>query len=144
MSPDVPFIGACWGNWEILYSPPSDAVLDPAPHILDCEIQDWAVDLRYRLHLGHDSPRAVAAEKANQLQIALCGLMKRPLWIAAYDLVGLFNTDYDQTDIILSSFVDTFDDAFWSVIPDSNDPVPDGLEKQHRIGLSSEDQTQET
>ena len=116
-----------------MIDPPSDALLDPSPHILDCEIRD-RVDLCYRLHLGHECPHAVAAEKANQLQMTLCGLMKQPLWIAACDLVGFFNTDCDQTDIVLS-FFDTVDVSFWSVIPDSNDPVPDAMEKQHRMGL---------
>ena len=119
-----------------MIDPPSSHVLSPSPHVLDCELRAWATNLLFETLIGYGHPRPFAIGKTKELGMLLVGLSKRDLWIKAYDEVSNFGFDEDTADIVLESFINNFQAPFWSLIPDSDDPVKDLLQKQERMGVS--------
>ena len=104
-----------------MIDPPSSHVLSPSPHVLDCELRAWATSLLFETLIGFGYPRPFAIGKTKELGLMLVGLSKRDLWIKAYDEVSNFGCDEDTADIVLESFINTFQAPFWSLIPDSDD-----------------------
>ena len=119
-----------------MIDPPSSHALSPSPHVLDCELRAWATSLLFETLIGFGYPRPFAIGKTKELGLMLVGLSKRDLWIKAYDEVSNFGYDEDTADIVLESFINTFQAPFWSLIPDSDDPAKDLLQKQERTGVS--------
>ena len=119
-----------------MIDPPSSHVLRPSPPVLDCELRAWATSLLFETLIGFGYPRPFAIGKTKELGLMLVGLSKRDLWIKAYDEVSNFGYDEDTADIVLESFINTFQAPFWSLIPDSGDPEKDLLQKQERMGVS--------
>ena len=119
-----------------MIDPPSSHVLRPSPHVMDCELRAWATNLMFETLVGFGYPRPFAIDKTNELGMVLVGLSKRDLWIKAYDEVGSFGYDEDTADIVLESFINTFQAPFRSLIPDSDNPAEDLLQKQERMGVS--------
>ena len=92
--------------------------------------------LLFETLVGYEYPRPFAIGKTKELGMLLVGLSKRDLWIKAYDEVSNFGFDGDTADIVLESFINNFKAPFWSLIPDSDDPAKDLLQKQERMGVS--------
>ena len=122
-----------------MIDPPSSYVLSPSPHVLDCELRAWATSLLFETLIGFGYPRPFAIGKTKALGLVLVGLSKRDLLdqsLRAYDEVSNFGYDEDTADIVLESFINTFQAPFWSLIPDSDDPAKDLWQKQERTGVS--------
>ena len=113
-----------------MIDPPSSHVLSPSPHVLDCELRTWATSLLFETLIGFGYPRPMAIGKTKELGLVLVSLSKRDLWIKAYDEISTFGYEEDTADIALESFINTFQAPFWSLIPDSDDPAKDLLQKQ--------------
>ena len=126
-----------------MHDPPSDARLEPVERVLDCDVRDWAADLYFRQHVGNDYPSKMAPQGANNLLMKLMGLSNRELWIYAHHALSFFNTEHEQMDVVMESFVSTFSVSFWKAIPPSSDPALDSLQKQRRMGYTGDEELEE-
>ena len=77
------------------------------------------------------------AEKATiDLSTKLVGAHSRQLWIMAHDCLSLCGHDYQDMDLVMSSFFDRFHQNWWTAIPASSNPEQDALQKEATCGYS--------
>ena len=91
-----------------MIDPRSDKLLTPVDSILDCEVRAWAASLFYRLHVRNDSLSPSPKSILSELNLKLVGVCSRKLGIISHDTLSSFNTEFEDMDLVLSSFAERF------------------------------------
>ena len=119
-----------------MIDPPSDRVLRPSLHVMDCELRDWACSFYMKIH-------GFRLSKAHDpaIELDICGQTGRKLWITIYDEVSGHGFAEEQSDLFLETFAEEFRVPFWSLIPASKNPHRDDIEKSERLGVETSAQS---
>ena len=67
----------------------------------------------------------------------ICGQTGRKLWIMIHDEISGHGFPEEQTDLVMEAFIEEFLVPFWDVIPASDNPQRDDLERSERLGVES-------
>ena len=120
-----------------MIDPPSDEVLSPSPHVMDCELRSWAADFNKKMLFSFDYPALMIHQRVARFEMDICGHTGRKLWIMVHDEVSGRGFPEEQTDIFLEGFSREYLVPFWDVIPASDNPQRDHLERSERLGVAS-------
>ena len=120
-----------------MIDPPSDEVLSPSPHVLDCELRSWAVSFYTKLLFGFEYPALMIRQRISRFEMDICGQPGRKLWIMIHDEISGHGFPEEQTDLVMEAFIEEFLVPFWDVILASDNPQRDDLERSERLGVES-------
>ena len=120
-----------------MIDPPSDEVLSPSPHVLDCELRSWAVSFYTKLLFGFEYPALMIRQRISRFEMDICGQTGRKVWIMIHDEISGHGFPEEQTDLVMEAFIEEFLVPFWDVIPANDNPQRDDLERSERLGVES-------
>ena len=118
-----------------MIDPPSDRILRPSPHVMDCELRDWACSFYMKMLTDFGYPKHMTLQTVARLELDICGQTGRKLWITIYDEVSGHGFAEEQSDLFLEAFIEEFRVPFWNLIPASKNPHRDDIEKSDRLGV---------
>ena len=114
---------------------PSDRILRPSLHVMDCELRDWACSFLMKLLTDFEYPKYMILQTVSRFELDICGQTGRKLWITVYDEISGHGFEADQSDLFLEGFIEAFRVPFWNLIPASNNTYRDDAEKADRFGV---------
>ena len=76
-------------------------------------------------------------QRIARFEMYICRQTGRKLWITAYDEISGHGFVEEQSDIFLEGFIRKYLVPFWDVIPSSNNPQRDDIERSERLGVES-------
>ena len=118
-----------------MIDPPSDEVLSPSPHMMDCELRPWAADFYKKVLFSFDYPALRIHQRIARFEMDICGQTGRRLWITVYDEISGHGYAEEQSDIFLEGFIREYLVPFWDIIPASDNPQRDDIERSDRLGV---------
>ena len=127
-----------------MIDPPSDRILRPALHVMDCELRDWVCSFYMKTLTDFDFPKYMILLRIARFEMDICGKTGRKLWIYIYDEVSGHGYAEDQSDLFLEAFISEFCPPFWDLIPASNNPFRDESEKHERLGVEMSQQSDQS
>ena len=116
---------------------PSNCILRPSPHVMDCELRDWACSFYMKLLTDFGYPKYMILQTINRFELDICGQTGRKLWIMVYDEVSRHGFAEEQSDLFLEGFIEACCVPFWNLIPASKNPHRDDTEKTERLGVET-------
>ena len=116
---------------------PSTRILRSSPHVMDCELRDWACSFYMKLLTDFGYPKYMILQTVNRFELDICGQTGRKLWIMVYDEVSGHGFAEEQSDLFLEGFIEAFRVPFWNLIPASKNPHRDDTEKTERLGVET-------
>ena len=125
-----------------MIDPPTDHILRPALHVMDCELRDWACSFYMKTLTDFNYPRYMILLNIAKFEVDICGKTGRHLWIYIYDEISAHGYAEEQSDLFLEGFISAFGNPFWNLIPPSCDPIRDENEKQERMGVEISQQSE--
>ena len=91
-----------------MIDPPSDEVLSPSPHVLDCELRSWAASFYSKLLFSFDYPALMIHQRISRFEMDICGQTGHKLWITAHDEISGHGFPEEQTDLLMEGFIREF------------------------------------
>ena len=116
---------------------PSDRILRPSLHVMDCELRDWACSFYMKLLSDFDFPKYMILQRIARFEMEICRQTGRRLWIMIYDEISGRGFPEDQSDLVSEEFIKEFRAPFWDLIPASKNPQRDDFEKSERLGVET-------